>query len=134
MQTHRRRPSKSILLPRASSATWAQPAHARRPSLTTLAAAENDTHLWGYALLAATAIMFMSTMYAIVGSKFMPDTGVPVSPIDRLNFFTCLYLESCLGAGLDQARRVLLPARSDHSPRGYLLHHVELDGDEVLST
>ncbi|ORY91337.1 phosphatidylinositol N-acetylglucosaminyltransferase subunit Y-domain-containing protein [Syncephalastrum racemosum] len=90
MQTHRRRPSKSILLPRASSASWAQPAHARRPSLTTMAAAENDTHLWGYALLAATAIMFLSTLYAIIGSKFMPDTGVPVLDWIKHDEYYCL--------------------------------------------
>ena len=98
-----------------------------------MAAAETDTHLWGYALLVATAIMFLSTMYAIVGSKLMPDTGVPVSP--SILYIYSMYL--CIlhpGAGLDQARRVLLPARPNHSAGGHLLYHVELDGHEVLPT
>ncbi|ORZ17191.1 hypothetical protein BCR42DRAFT_414107, partial [Absidia repens] len=52
MQTHRRRPSKSILLPRTlGSAPHHHSAYARRMTIHLPESLPDNTHLWGYALL-----------------------------------------------------------------------------------
>lgn len=86
MQTHRRRPSKSILLPRVSGASLnvyqhgcnIRPIYARRAQAHLSESTPDNTYLWGYVLLGGSAFLFFSTLYAIVGSKFMPDTGIKV--------------------------------------------------------
>ncbi|KAL1934497.1 hypothetical protein VTP01DRAFT_6679 [Rhizomucor pusillus] len=87
MQTHRRRPSKSILLPRISGAPASvyqygsniRPIYARRAQAHLSETTPDSTYIWGYALLAGSAFLFFSTLYAILGSKYMPDTGIEAS-------------------------------------------------------
>lgn len=99
MLAHRRRMSKSVLLPRiavANSALLATSSvnglnygrvshnhlfHHRRPLANAPEDVPDSTWAYGYALLAGTAIMFLATMYAIVGSKFAPDTQIKVGGV-----------------------------------------------------
>lgn len=39
----------------------------------------DTTYLWGYALIAVSAITFIILMYAIIGSKYVPDTNIKVN-------------------------------------------------------
>lgn len=41
--------------------------------------APDSTYLWGYALLAGTFTTFVVTVYATVGTYFVPYTGIWVS-------------------------------------------------------
>ena len=93
---HRRRPSKSILFPRTSAATSNyygnvnstsnsyygsssnHPIYTRRSMAHLPETTFDSTYLWGYALLVATAILFFGTLYAMIGSKFVPDTQIEV--------------------------------------------------------
>jgi hypothetical protein len=34
----------------------------------------DNTYLYGYALLGCTFLVFITSVYAIIGSKYMPDT------------------------------------------------------------
>ena len=36
---------------------------------------KTTTHVWGYIILWSTFICYLISMYALVVSKFMPDTG-----------------------------------------------------------
>lgn len=80
MQTHRRRPSKSILLPRTlATAPHHHSTYARRMTIHLPESVPDNTHLWGYALLCATFFVFVATMYAMVGSKYAPKTNIEVN-------------------------------------------------------
>jgi hypothetical protein len=73
MQTHhRRRSSKSILLPRLSTINGNIPSRRVNENTT------DTTYLWGYCLLFATFTFFVGCLYAMFGSKCMPDTGIKV--------------------------------------------------------
>ncbi|KAI8343545.1 phosphatidylinositol N-acetylglucosaminyltransferase subunit Y-domain-containing protein [Chlamydoabsidia padenii] len=77
MQTHRRRPSKSILLPRTlGSVPHHHSTYARRMTIHLPESVPDNTHLWGYALLGVTFLFFTATMYAMVGSKYAPLTNI----------------------------------------------------------
>jgi hypothetical protein len=81
---HRRRYSKSILLPRLSATNGTcntttspingQPNYARRMTLHLPETIPDNTYLYGYALLGCTFLVFITSVYAIIGSKYMPDT------------------------------------------------------------
>lgn len=85
MQTHhRRRSSKSILLPRISNYnatanntlyTAGQPNYARRMTVHLPETIPDTTYLYGYALLIGTIFVFVMSGYSIIGSKYMPDTN-----------------------------------------------------------
>ncbi|KAI8388106.1 phosphatidylinositol N-acetylglucosaminyltransferase subunit Y-domain-containing protein [Radiomyces spectabilis] len=92
MQSHRRRPSKSILFPRtaASGGLAAQPLHARRLAGHTSETIPDTTYLWGYALLLMTFLMFMTTMYALVGSQYVPDTNNKILDWIKHDQYYCL--------------------------------------------
>ncbi|KAF7724534.1 hypothetical protein EC973_000911 [Apophysomyces ossiformis] len=72
--THRRRPSKSILLPRLSTNNGPGQLYVRRMTARPPETVPDKTYLWGYALLTATILMFFSTMYTLVASKYVPYT------------------------------------------------------------
>jgi hypothetical protein len=86
MQTHhRRRSSKSILLPRLSTnnisnnLTWnGNPNYARRMTVHLPETIPDTTYLYGYALLFATFLLFMVSVYSIIASTYMPDTNIKV--------------------------------------------------------
>lgn len=92
MQTHhRRRSSKSILLPRLSTSNISsgnvansnmmlngQPNYARRMTVHLPETIPDTTYLYGYALLFATFLLFMVSFYSIIASKYMPDTNIKV--------------------------------------------------------
>ncbi|KAI9319065.1 phosphatidylinositol N-acetylglucosaminyltransferase subunit Y-domain-containing protein [Dichotomocladium elegans] len=90
---HRRRSSKSILLPRASSnysGNMHHPLYARRTMAHLSETIPDNTYLWGYALIAATAIMFISSMYALIGSKYVPDTNNKILDWIKHDEYYCL--------------------------------------------
>lgn len=83
---HRRRPSKSILLPRLSTNNTnnninsnGQPNYARRMTIHLPDTTPDATYLYGYALLISTFIMFMASFYSIIISQYMPDTNIKVN-------------------------------------------------------
>lgn len=83
MQTHhRRRSSKSILLPRISNNnaintlnSVGQPNYARRMTVHLPETIPDTTYLYGYALLIGTLFVFIMSGYSIIASKYMPDTN-----------------------------------------------------------
>lgn len=83
---HRRRPSKSILLPRLSTnstgtnvnTTNGQPNYARRMTIHLPETTPDSTYLYGYALLSFTFIMFTASFYSMLVSPYMPDTNIKV--------------------------------------------------------
>jgi hypothetical protein len=83
---HRRRTSKSILLPRLSTnstsanvnTTNGQPNYARRMTIHLPETTPDSTYLYGYALLIFTYIMFMASFYSMLVSPYMPDTNIKV--------------------------------------------------------
>ncbi|KAI7849716.1 phosphatidylinositol N-acetylglucosaminyltransferase subunit Y [Circinella umbellata] len=50
----------------------------------------DSTYLWGYALLVATAILFFGTLYAMIGSKFVPDTQIEILDWIKHDEYYCL--------------------------------------------
>ncbi|RUP17727.1 hypothetical protein BC936DRAFT_139418 [Jimgerdemannia flammicorona] len=52
-----------------------QPLYTRRMTVHFPKTEPDTTYLYGYALLAGTFVMFSTSMYAIVVSKFVPYTG-----------------------------------------------------------
>ncbi|CDH55514.1 predicted protein [Lichtheimia corymbifera JMRC:FSU:9682] len=91
---HRRRPSKSILLPRAASSYYGNnthhPIYARRTMAHLPETIPDTTYLWGYALIAITAITFTILMYAIIGSKYVPDTNIKLLDWIKHDEYYCL--------------------------------------------
>ncbi|KAI8886213.1 hypothetical protein K501DRAFT_292922 [Backusella circina FSU 941] len=87
MQTHhRRRSSKSILLPRLSTINGSIPS--RRMNENT----PDITYLYGYCLLFATFIFFIGCLYAMFGSKYMPDTGIKLLDWIKYDNYYCLLI------------------------------------------
>ncbi|KAI8147097.1 phosphatidylinositol N-acetylglucosaminyltransferase subunit Y-domain-containing protein, partial [Fennellomyces sp. T-0311] len=88
---HRRRPSKSILMPRSSYyGSNHHPIYTRRSMAHLPETTFDSTYLWGYGLLAATAIMFFGTLYAMIGSKFVPDTQIEILDWIKHDQYYCL--------------------------------------------
>jgi hypothetical protein len=92
---HRRRSSKTILLPRISTNTVgnsplyvnAQSTYARRMTVHLAETTPDTTYLYGYGLLYGTCIVFTVFLYSMVASKYMPDTNIKVN---WLNIFELL--------------------------------------------
>ncbi|KAL0145106.1 phosphatidylinositol N-acetylglucosaminyltransferase subunit Y-domain-containing protein [Mucor lusitanicus] len=103
MQTHhRRRSSKSILLPRISNnnatlnntlyTAAGQPNYARRMTVHLPETIPDTTYLYGYALLIATIFVFVMSGYSIIGSKYMPDTNNKVLDWIKYDNYYCLLI------------------------------------------
>ncbi|CAO0799302.1 unnamed protein product [Mucor circinelloides] len=100
MQTHhRRRSSKSILLPRISNYnatanntlyTAGQPNYARRMTVHLPETIPDTTYLYGYALLIGTIFVFVMSGYSIIGSKYMPDTNNKILDWIKYDNYYCL--------------------------------------------
>ncbi|GAN02990.1 hypothetical protein MAM1_0032d02440 [Mucor ambiguus] len=113
MQTHhRRRSSKSILLPRISNNnaalnnslyTAGQPNYARRMTVHLPETIPDTTYLYGYALLIGTIFVFVMSGYSIIGSKYMPDTHNKVTYYVQGNELITQWCKS-IDFGLDQVR------------------------------
>ncbi|KAJ2455829.1 hypothetical protein EV183_000444 [Coemansia sp. RSA 2336] len=52
----------------------------------------DDTPIYGYMLLGLTSLLFISTMYALVVSKFMPETGVAFLDAVKDDRYFCLLM------------------------------------------
>ncbi|KAJ2632171.1 hypothetical protein H4R22_001450 [Coemansia sp. RSA 1290] len=52
----------------------------------------DDTPIYGYMLLGLTSVLFISTMYALVVSKFMPETGVAFLDAVKDDRYFCLLM------------------------------------------
>ncbi|KAI9355556.1 phosphatidylinositol N-acetylglucosaminyltransferase subunit Y-domain-containing protein [Pilaira anomala] len=97
---HRRRSSKSILLPRLSTnntnnninITNGQPNYARRMTIHLPETTPDTTYLYGYALLIFTFFMFMSSFYSMVVSPYMPDTNIKLLDWVKHDNYYCLLL------------------------------------------
>ncbi|KAI9500916.1 phosphatidylinositol N-acetylglucosaminyltransferase subunit Y [Coemansia spiralis] len=57
-----------------------------------LAHEPDNTPVYGYALLALTAALFVLAMYALVVSKFMPHTGVAFLDSVKDDRYFCLLM------------------------------------------
>ncbi|KAL0080820.1 hypothetical protein J3Q64DRAFT_1757655, partial [Phycomyces blakesleeanus] len=88
MQTHRRRSSKSVLLPCASPNVAGQ-IYARRMTVHLPETLPDTTYLWGYFLLISTWLIFFITMYSLIGSHWMPVTNNKVLDWIRDDDYYC---------------------------------------------
>ncbi|KAJ2845839.1 hypothetical protein IWW36_004621 [Coemansia brasiliensis] len=52
----------------------------------------DDTPIYGYMLLGLTSVLFISTMYALVVSKFMPETGIAFLDAVKDDHYFCLLM------------------------------------------
>lgn len=116
-----------------------QPLYTRRMTVHFPKEEPDTTYLYGYVLLAGTFIMFVTSMYAIVVSKFVPDTGNKVgeqvlrdSIQGECNSQIIISSSRNVDPGLDQAWRVLLSPCPDLSLLILLFCTLELDGHEVF--
>ncbi|KAI9256316.1 phosphatidylinositol N-acetylglucosaminyltransferase subunit Y-domain-containing protein, partial [Helicostylum pulchrum] len=97
---HRRRTSKSILLPRLSTnsintnvnTTNGQPNYARRMTIHLPETTPDSTYLYGYALLIFTFIMFTASFYSMLVSPYMPDTNIKLLDWVKYDNYYCLLL------------------------------------------
>ncbi|KAI8373974.1 phosphatidylinositol N-acetylglucosaminyltransferase subunit Y-domain-containing protein [Choanephora cucurbitarum] len=97
MQTHRRRSSKSILLPRINSTTNAisgsgQLSYARRMTVHVPETIPDTTYLYGYALLCFSFCFFTFSIYSIIASKYMPDTDIKLLDWIKKDNYYCLLI------------------------------------------
>jgi hypothetical protein len=58
--------------------------------------ARDNTHLYGYAVLTSSFLFFSTTMYWVLVSKFMPDTGNPLLDWIKHDEYYCLVVLSCI--------------------------------------
>ncbi|PIA13263.1 hypothetical protein COEREDRAFT_49559 [Coemansia reversa NRRL 1564] len=57
----------------------------------------DDTPIYGYALLLLTSLVFVSSMYSLVVSKFMPYTGIAFLDAVKDDRYFCLLMPiTCL--------------------------------------
>ncbi|KAI8647915.1 phosphatidylinositol N-acetylglucosaminyltransferase subunit Y-domain-containing protein [Parasitella parasitica] len=102
MQTHhRRRSSKSILIPRISNNntlinnalnTTGQLNYARRMTMHLPETIPDTTYLYGYALLIVTLFVFTMSGYSIIASKYMPDTDNKILDWIKQDNYYCLLI------------------------------------------
>ncbi|KAI8073906.1 phosphatidylinositol N-acetylglucosaminyltransferase subunit Y-domain-containing protein [Gongronella butleri] len=86
-QTHRRRSSKTILLPRAGGDSAM---YARRMTIHVPESVPDTTPRWGYALLTCTFLVFVVLLYWLVGSKYAPVTHIDWLDWMRDDDYYCL--------------------------------------------
>ncbi|KAJ2337501.1 hypothetical protein GGI00_000185 [Coemansia sp. RSA 2681] len=70
----------------------APPRYTRHQPIRLPANEPDDTPLYGYALLALTSVLFMFSMYSLVVSKFMPDTGIAFLDAVKEDRYFCLLM------------------------------------------
>ncbi|KAJ1991197.1 hypothetical protein GGI26_004334 [Coemansia sp. RSA 1358] len=70
----------------------APPRYTRNQPMRLLAHEPDNTPVYGYALLALTAALFVLAMYALVVSKFMPHTGVAFLDSVKDDRYFCLLM------------------------------------------
>ncbi|KAJ2814132.1 hypothetical protein H4S07_000118 [Coemansia furcata] len=70
----------------------APPRYTRHQPIRLPANEPDDTPLYGYALLALTSVLFMFSMYSLVVSKYMPDTGIAFLDAVKEDRYYCLLM------------------------------------------
>ncbi|KAJ2870693.1 hypothetical protein GGH93_005378 [Coemansia aciculifera] len=70
----------------------APPRYTRHQPIRLPANEPDDTPLYGYALLVLTSVLFMSSMYSLVVSKYMPDTGIVFLDAVKEDRYYCLLM------------------------------------------
>ncbi|KAJ2779965.1 hypothetical protein H4R18_003711 [Coemansia javaensis] len=70
----------------------AAPRYTRYQPVRVPAGAPDNTPAYGYALLALTSVLFVSSMYSLVVAKFMPYTGVPFLDAVKDDRYFCLLM------------------------------------------
>ncbi|KAJ2488813.1 hypothetical protein IWW37_004517 [Coemansia sp. RSA 2050] len=70
----------------------APPRYTRHQPIRLPANEPDDTPLYGYALLALTSVLFMFSMYSLVVSKYMPDTGIAFLDTIKRDRYYCLLM------------------------------------------
>ncbi|KAJ2741304.1 hypothetical protein GGI20_005278 [Coemansia sp. BCRC 34301] len=70
----------------------APPRYTRHQPVRLPANEPDDTPLYGFALLALTCVLFMFSMYSLVVSKFMPDTGIAFLDAIKEDRYFCLLM------------------------------------------
>ncbi|KAJ2688613.1 hypothetical protein IWW39_002085 [Coemansia spiralis] len=70
----------------------APPRYTRHQPIRLPANEPDDTPLYGYALLALTSVLFMFSMYSLVVSKYMPDTGIEFLDAIKRDRYYCLLM------------------------------------------
>ncbi|KAI8580393.1 hypothetical protein K450DRAFT_236834 [Umbelopsis ramanniana AG] len=69
-----------------------QPIYTRRMTVHMPETAPDSTYLWGYALLAGTFTTFVVTVYATVGTYFVPYTGIWILDAIKDDDYYCLLI------------------------------------------
>ncbi|KAJ1735466.1 hypothetical protein LPJ61_000532 [Coemansia biformis] len=70
----------------------APPRYTRCQSVQLPANEPDDTPIYGYALLTLTSVLFISSMYSLVVSKFMPYTGIAFLDTVKDDRYFCLLM------------------------------------------